>query len=137
MSATVESPAPTTATGARSATLAILRIAAGLLFWQHGAQKLFGWLGGSGPVELVSLMGLAGGIEFVGGILIAVGLFTRGAAVVTFLEMVVAYVYAHMTEALWPIENRGELALIYAAIFLHLVTAGPGRWSLDGWRQRR
>lgn len=137
MSATVESPAPTTATGARSATLAILRIAAGLLFWQHGAQKLFGWLGGSGPVELVGLMGLAGAIEFVGGILIAVGLFTRGAAVVTFLEMVVAYVYAHMTEALWPIENRGELALLYAAIFLHLVTAGPGRWSLDGWRQRR
>lgn len=135
--ASLESPAETTATGARSATLAILRIAAGALFWQHGAQKLFGWLGGQGPVELVSWMGLAGVIEFFGGIMIAVGLFARATALIAFVEMVIAYVWAHMLEALWPIQNRGELALLYGFIFLHLVTAGPGRWSVDAWRKRR
>ena len=102
-------------------THAVLRIVAGLVFMQHGAQKLFGWLGGAGGsgagVPLVSQMGLAGVLEFAGGALIVIGLFTRPLAAILLLEMLVAYLQAHLPQGPWPILNRGELALLYAGIF--------------------
>ncbi|MFS8636767.1 MAG: DoxX family protein [Gemmatimonadota bacterium] len=117
-------------------THVILRIAAGLLFMQHGAQKLFGWFGGMGgsgaTAELFSQMGFAGVLEFFGGLLIVIGLLTRPVALVLVLEMLVAYGMAHMPHALAPIQNGGELALLYAVIFLYFATAGAGRASVDG-----
>lgn len=115
----------------------LFRVAAGILFWQHGAQKLFGWFGGmgdGGTAELMSLMGVAGVLEFFGGILILIGLFTRPVALVLAGEMAVAYVIAHATRALMPIQNGGELALLYCAGFLLLVTLGAGTFSVDAMR---
>lgn len=117
-----------------------LRIAAGLLFMQHGAQKLFAVLGQEQAVDLVSQMGLAGVLEFYGGLLIVLGLFTRPVAVVLAVEMLWAYVQAHIPRGLWPILNQGELALLYAFIFAFIGANGGGAFSIDGWwaaRRRR
>lgn len=119
-------------------SLSLLRIVAGFLFWQHGAQKLFGLFGGvgdGGTVELVSLMGLAGVLEFFGGILIVLGLFTRPVAFVLAGEMAVAYFMAHQPQALMPIQNGGELAALFAFVFLMLTAFGPGSLSLDDARR--
>jgi putative oxidoreductase len=115
---------------------AILRIGAGLLFMQHGAQKLFGALGGE-AVPLVSLMGLAGILEFFGGLLIVLGLLTRPVALILALQMLAAYVMAHVPKGPWPILNAGELALLYMLIFLFLAGNGSGTWSLDHVLKRR
>ena len=119
---------------------AALRIGAGLLFMQHGAQKLFGLLGGAGgsgaPVELISQYGLAGVLEFLGGALVVVGLFTRPVAAVLTALMVAAYFIAHAPQAVFPVQNGGELALIYALVFAFLAGSGSGAWSLDGLRRR-
>lgn len=109
---------------------AVLRIGAGLLFMQHGAQKLFGLLGGD-AVELVSLMGLAGILEFFGGLLIVLGLLTQPVAVILTLEMLIAFFMAHQPQGGFPIENSGELPLLYALIFAFLATLGAGPASLD------
>lgn len=119
----------------------VLRVIAAFLFWQHGAQKLLGWFGGVGgepgaTAALFSLHGLAGILEFFGGILLAVGLFTRPVAFVLAGEMAVAYFYAHATQGFWPVENRGELAALYCFLFLFLFAYGPGRFSLDALRKR-
>lgn len=115
--------------------LNVIRIAAGLLFMQHGAQKLFGGLGGmdgaGASAQLVSQMGLAGVIEFFGGLMIAIGLFTVPVALVACAEMVVAYVLVHFPQGFWPIGNGGELALVYASIWLYLAARGPGSLSVD------
>lgn len=119
---------------------ALLRIVAGLLFACHGAQKLFGVLGGVGGqpgtvVPLFSLMGLAGLIEFVGGLCIAVGLFTSYAAFIASGEMAAAYFRAHAPRGFWPIQNNGELAVLYCFLFLYMAARGAGMWSLDQlWR---
>lgn len=123
--------------GWRSTLQGILRIAAGLLFMQHGAQKLFGALGGfggtpGGTAELFSMMGLAGVVEFFGGLLVVVGLMTRPVALICSVQMIVAYFMAHQPEGGFPIQNGGELALLYAFVFAFFVTAGPGSFSLDG-----
>ena len=119
----------------RSAVLSIMRIGVGLLFMQHGAQKLLGWFGGVDgqgmTVELVSQIGLAGVLELFGGALIVVGLVTRLTAFLLSGQMLVAYLQAHMPQGGAPVQNGGELALLYSAIFLYLVAAGPGRWSVD------
>lgn len=116
--------------------LGILRIVAGFLFWQHGAQKLFGWFGGQ-PVEaMVSLMGLAGVIEFFGGLLIVIGLFTRPVAFITAGEMAVAYFMAHFPRGFWPISNSGEPPVLFCFIFLLLVAAGAGAFSVDALRTK-
>lgn len=107
----------------------LLRIVAGFLFACHGAQKLFGVLGGNSQ-PLVSLMGLAGIIEFFGGLLILLGFFTSFAAFIASGQMAVAYFYAHAPRGLWPIENGGELAALYSFLFLYMATQGDGRWSL-------
>jgi len=118
-----------------AATHAVLRIGAGLLFMQHGAQKLFGLLGGmdgaGGTSPLMSQIGLAGVLEFFGGALLVLGLLTRPAAVVLAAEMLVAYFQAHAPQGGLPVQNGGELALLYVIVFLFFVGNGPGPWSLD------
>ncbi|MFW6080099.1 MAG: DoxX family protein [Gemmatimonadota bacterium] len=122
-------------TGFEGISLNVLRILAGLLFMQHGAQKLFGWLGGMGgggeSAALMSQMGLAGIIEFFGGLLIALGLFTVPVALVALAEMIVAYFQAHIGQGFWPILNGGEPALLFGAIWLYIAARGPGDFSLD------
>lgn len=112
---------------------AAMRIVAGAAFAQHGAQKLFGVFGGMGgaPVEWLSLMGLAGAIELCGGVLVAVGLLTRYAAFVSSGLMAAAYFMAHASRGFWPIENRGELAMLFCFLFLYVATRGSGPLSLD------
>jgi putative oxidoreductase len=113
---------------------ALMRIVAGLLFLQHGAQKLFGLLGGfgdGGTAPLFSQMGLAGIIEFFGGLLIAFGLLASWAAFVASGEMAVAYFMAHAPQGFFPIQNRGELAALYCFMFLYVATRGAGIWSID------
>ena len=117
---------------ARVATLNVLRVVTGLLFWQHGAQKLFGWLDGRQVGSLLSQSGVAGVLEFFGGILLVVGLFTRPVAFLLSGMMAVAYFQSHAPNALWPIQNRGELAALYSFVFLFLAANGGGAYSLDG-----
>src|SRR4029077_4196061 len=116
-------------------THAILRIAAGLLFMEHGAQKWFGWFGGMGrprgAAPLMSQLGAAGVLEVAGGALRVIGLFTRPVAAVLLLEMIVAYAQVHLPQGRWPIQNQGELALLYASIFCFLSASGAGPLSVD------
>lgn len=112
--------------------LGLFRIAVGLLFLAHGAQKLFG-----GSFDATSLMGVAGLIEFVGGLLITLGLFTRTTALVCAVEMFGAYFIAHAGNALSPLANKGELALLYAVSFLLLLFKGAGDFALDNRVGRR
>jgi len=114
--------------------VALLRIIAGLAFAQHGAQKLFGLLGGQ-AVELASQRGLAGIIEFVGGIMIAIGLFTGPVAFIASGEMAWAYFQNHAPRGFWPIQNGGELAVLYCFIFLYLAAVGSGKLSIDSIRK--
>jgi len=115
---------------------AILRGAAGFLFACHGAQKLFGLFGGI-PGAPPAIVWTAGSIELVGGLLIAFGLFTRWAAFVCSGQMAVAYFAAHQGQALFPIENQGELAALYAWLFLFIAARGAGPLSLDARRGAR
>lgn len=116
---------------------ALLRIVAGLLFAMHGTQKLFGLPGAGEPVALFSLMGLAGVIELGGGLLIAVGLFTRLAAFLASGQMAVAYFMAHLPQGPIPLLNKGELAMLYCFLFLYIVSQGAGIWSLEASRRIR
>ena len=109
---------------------ALMRIVLGVLFACHGAQKLFGVLGGT-TGDLLSLRGLAGIIEFVGGLLIAVGFLTSYAAFIASGEMAVAYFMAHVPRGFWPIQNNGELAVMYCFIFLYIASRGVGVWGID------
>lgn len=108
---------------------ACLRIVAGLLFVQHGVQKLLGWLGGT-QVPLFSQMGVAGVIETGAGLGIALGVFTSPLAFVASGQMAVAYFQAHLPRAVWPIQNGGELAILNCFLFLYIAARGSGRWSL-------
>tara|TARA_Y100000310_G_scaffold217822_1_gene218916 strand:+ start:9682 stop:10080 length:399 start_codon:yes stop_codon:yes gene_type:complete len=108
----------------------VFRVLVGLMFLQHGLQKIFGMFGGN-SVELFSLMGLAGLIELLGGAAIALGLFTRFASFIAGLEMLIAYSMAHASNSLIPIVNKGELALLYFAAFLALTAFGAGKFSLE------
>ena len=121
------------------AAVAILRIGAGLLFMQHGLQKLFGMFGGFGgtpgaTAPLDSLMGVAGILELVGGALLVAGLFVRPVALILAAEMVVAYFKAHLPQGGMPIQNGGELALLYALVFAFLAARGAGPASVDARR---
>lgn len=119
---------------------ALLRIVAGFLFMFHGLQKLFGMFGAQ-SVPLMSQAGLAGVIEFVGGLLVMIGLATGFAAFIASGEMAAAYFLAHQPQGGWPVENRGELAALYCFLFLYIATRGAGMWSVDrtsgGGRSRR
>ena len=111
----------------------LTRIVVGFLFWFHGAQKLFGWFG-EGPPEMNAMLWLAGAIEFFGGVLVAIGLFTRPAAFVASGLMAGAYFLVHQGMGLLPIVNKGEMAALYCWVFLWIAAAGPGPWSVDAAR---
>ena len=114
--------------------LSVLRIVTGLLIMQHGAQKLFGFPAGPQPqptAPLLSMMGFAGVLEFFGGLLFLLGLFTRPVAFILSGLMAVAYFMAHAPQGFWPVLNRGELAALYSFVFLYFAVAGGGEWSLD------
>jgi putative oxidoreductase len=114
-----------------SAAYFLLRVFAGLLFACHGAQKLFGVLGGTRFEN--NLMLVAGVVELFGGLLIAVGFLTQIAAFLSAGEMAVAYVMVHAPQGFWPIQNQGELALLYLFIFLYVMCSGAGRFSVDSY----
>src|SRR5512140_1008971 len=107
----------------------VLRVVTGLLFACHGAQKLFGAFGG--PRASNGMMLVSGSVEFFGGVLVALGLVTVIAAFFTSGEMAVAYFTVHAKGGIFPILNRGELAVIYCFVFLYIVFRGPGLYSID------
>ncbi len=109
---------------------AILRLVAGFLFACHGAQKLFGVLGGH-KVYGNHLMTVAGVVEFVGGVMIALGLFAGWAAFVAAGEMAVGYFIVHVHRGTWPIQNAGELAVVYCFLFLFIASRGSGPYGVD------
>jgi putative oxidoreductase len=110
-----------------------LRIVSGFLFFFHGVQKLFGLFGGR-EVDVLSRLGAAGVIETAGGILLMLGLGTRLVAIIASGEMAVAYFTAHQPRGGWPIQNGGELAVLYCFLFLYIATQGGGWLSVDGLR---
>jgi putative oxidoreductase len=113
--------------------LSVLRIVAAFTFITHGTQKLFAFpvLEPRNPVPLLSLFGLAGTLELVGGSLLLLGLFTRPVAFLLSGEMAVAYFMAHVSRSFWPILNGGEVVVLFCFLWLFLAAAGPGPWSLD------
>jgi putative oxidoreductase len=112
--------------------LSVLRIVAGFMFMAHGTQKWFDFPAPRGaPITLFSLSGAAGVLELVGGALLLLGLFTRPVAFILSGLMAFAYFIAHAPGGFWPLLNRGELAALYAFLFLYLSAAGGGSWSLD------
>ena len=111
-------------------TLTLLRMVTAFLFWQHGAQKLFGWFE-SGPVDFLELRWFAGVLEFFGPLFIGFGLFTRPIAFLLAGEMAFAYFISHFPRGYWPVPNGGERAVLYCFIYLFLVANGPGRLALD------
>jgi putative oxidoreductase len=111
--------------------LSIVRIITGLLFFAHGAQKMWGFAGGRINHNFASIVGFGGLLETVGGGLLILGLFTGSAAFILCGEMAVAYFRSWAPQGFFPISNGGEEAVLFCFIFLWLVTAGPGRWSLD------
>ena len=120
-----------------SCLYATLRIVAGLMFAMHGSQKLFAWPGGNAAVPLASLMGVAGLIELIGGLLIAFGFLTTYAAFVASGEMAAAYFKAHAPQGAFPLLNRGELAVLYCFLFLYIAAQGAGAWSLDAMMRKK
>ena len=116
--------------GIADAAYALARIIIALLFACHGAQKLFGALGGTPQLHNPLLL-TAGVVEFGGGLLIAFGLFARCAAFIASGEMAVAYFKMHAPHGFWPIQNKGELAVAYCFFFLFVAANGAGAYSLD------
>lgn len=127
-------------TNLESYARSILRIVVGFLFCCHGLQKLvgmFGGMGGKGAVAVFpSLLWFAAVLETVGGLVILIGLCTRPVAFVLCGEMAVAYFRAHAPRGLWPIQNGGELAVLFCFIYLYLSAAGSGPISVDGLIRR-
>jgi putative oxidoreductase len=115
--------------------LSLLRIIAALLFIEHGTTKLIGFpqsdLSGT---PLLSLFGVAGVIEIVGGILLLVGLFSRVAAFILSGEMAIAYFIEHAPVSFFPVSNMGDGPILFCFVFLYISAAGPGPWSVDALR---
>ena len=119
-------------TQSKQYTYFVFRIMVGFAFLLHGGQKLFGWFSDNGPVELASQMGAAGIIEFFGGLFIMLGLFVSVTALITALEMAVAYFQAHVPSGSFlPLVNRGEAVWLFFAAFLVLFSYGAGKWGLE------
>ncbi len=120
--------------------LSVVRIMAALLFLEHGTQKLFGFplaQGGGQTPALLSLIGIAGLLELVGGALLALGLFTRPVAFVVSGQMAAAYFIAHAPRNFFPALNGGDAAILYCFLFLYFMFAGGGPWSLDAaWARK-
>ncbi|HET9161586.1 MAG TPA: DoxX family protein [Caulobacteraceae bacterium] len=119
--------------------LSILRIVTGLLYLEHGLMKLFQFpVAQKGvPSPLPALILAAGWMEFVGGALILIGLFTRPAAFLLSGEMAYAYWTVHAPASPYPAVNEGEAAILYCFIFFYLIFAGGGAWSVDAMFARR
>jgi len=123
-------------------TYFLLRVVAGLLFYQIGSMKLLGWFGGmpgqaGSAAPLMSQIGIGGALEFFGGIAIMLGLLTRPVAFILSGEMAVAYWQFHAPNGAWPILNHGESAVLFCLIFLYMASKGGGEWSLDALIRRR
>jgi putative oxidoreductase len=120
----------------RPQALAALRIVAALLFIEHGTQKFIDFPPAEQPFgDLMNILGVAGVLEVVGGVLILIGLFTRPVAFVLCGFMAVAYFMAHAPQSFFPINNRGDAAVLFCFVFLYLTAAGPGAFALDNGRR--
>lgn len=118
----------------RPQALGVLRIMTALQFIEHGSQKLFDFPLSAQPHALSGLTLTAGILEFAGGILLALGLFTRPVAFLLAGEMAIAYFMAHMPRDFFPVNNSGDAAISFCFIFLYLVFAGSGAFALDNRR---
>ncbi len=118
----------------RPYVLSILRIVAAILFFEHGTQKILGIPEPKYVPEMFSLTWVAGIMEIVGGALLILGLFTRPVAFLLSGQMAVAYWMAHAPNSIFPVLNGGDAAILFCFVFLYLVFAGPGPWSLDARR---
>jgi putative oxidoreductase len=114
--------------------LGLTRILVGILLACHGAQKVPGAFGGIPPGTPPAIVWTAGLIELVGGVLLALGLFTRPTAFLMSGLMAFAYFLGHAPQGFWPILNGGELAIVYSWLSLYLAAQGPGRWAVDNVR---
>ncbi|MEP6913591.1 MAG: DoxX family protein [bacterium] len=125
---------------ATKVTYFLLRIVSGLLFCTFGGLILFGWFGGMpgqpGRPPLMSQTGIGGVLEFVGGIAITLGLFTRPVAFILSGMMAVAYWQFHAPSGPWPITNQGVPAVLFCFLFLYMAARGGGDWSLDALIRR-
>jgi putative oxidoreductase len=118
--------------------LSLLRIVVGLLFLQHGLVKLFGFpMPFQNPVAVGSLIWYQGIIEVIGGPLLILGLLTRPVAFILAGDMAFAYFMGHSARSIYPIQNGGNLAILYCFVFLYLVFSGPGPWSVDAKLQTK
>ena len=118
--------------------LSVLRIMTGLLFLEHGTQKLLHFPLPADPGRpLTTLLLVQGIIELVGGVLIAIGFLTRPVAFILAGDMAVAYFMSHAPQSFFPVINRGDSAVLYCFVFLYLFVAGGGVWSVDELRSRR
>jgi putative oxidoreductase len=118
----------------------LLRLVAGIMIFQAGVLKLFGWFGGvdthGAAVPWLSEFGAAGMIEFIGGVAIALGLLTRPIAFILSGEMAVAYWQFQAPHGTWPIENMGIPTVLFCFIFLYIAASGAGELSIDAmWRR--
>ena len=122
-------------------TYFLLRVVSGFLFIQSGGLILFGWFGGipgqPGRPPLLSETGIGGVLEFFGGILIMLGLFTRPVAFILSGMMAVAYWQFHFPNGHWPVQNQGMPAVLFCFIFLYMAAQGGGAWSLDALIRRK
>jgi putative oxidoreductase len=117
--------------------LSVLRIMTGLIFMEHGTQKLLNFPPATRVIDLSTLSGKAAFFELIGGALIAFGLFTRPAAFICSGVMAVAYFYAHAPKNFFPVVNGGDAAILYCFVFLYLCFAGAGPWSADAAMRRK
>ncbi len=118
----------------------LLRIMAGLLILQHGLQKWFAFPVANpmfAKIQLMSLIGTAGVLEIIFGVLVAIGFYARFSAFILSGLMAFAYFIGHAPRAFMPIANNGNLAVLYCFVFLYLFFAGPGPWSVDAMRSKR
>lgn len=117
----------------------LLRIMSAFVFTLHGTQKLFGFPSATPlpPSRMLTLLGVAGILEVLGGVLMAIGLFTRPVAFILSGEMAVAYFRQHAPRGFWPILNGGELAILFCFLWLFFSVAGPGPISVDALVRRK
>ena len=110
-----------------------LRVMAGLLLLEHGTGKLLHFPEIPGVAQMLgpTLLYVTGAIELIGGALIVVGFLTRPVAFALAGFMAVAYFMVHFPMGFFPVNNHGELAILYCFVFLYLAAAGPGPWAVD------